>query len=187
MHAGLARIIHERFCCNRGFAAATSLRPAGSPLGPSPYCTSTHQVLTAPRAGLATRLSDFATNRHEYCGLAQQLQRPTHVRGNFTDNCWRDCSDPRHERRGRKDNPLELILLRCIPRSLLRGASSRCLNTRTGFGSNKLGLVLREKTLRGLSARIRFDKTKMSGRHEQAWIREERNTGGVYPVASIYE
>jgi len=65
-----ARIIHERFCCNRRSAATTSLRPAGSPLGPSPYCTSTHRVLTAPRAGLATRLSDFATNRHELCGLA---------------------------------------------------------------------------------------------------------------------
>jgi hypothetical protein len=65
-----ARIIHERFCCNRRSAATASLRPAGSPLGPSPYCTSTHRVLTAPRAGLATRLSDFATNRHELCGLA---------------------------------------------------------------------------------------------------------------------
>jgi len=28
----LALIIHERFCCNRRFVAATSLRPAGSPL-----------------------------------------------------------------------------------------------------------------------------------------------------------
>ncbi len=65
-----ARIIHERFCCNRRSAATTSLRPAGSPLEPSPYCMSTHRVLTAPRAGLATRLSDFATNRHELCGLA---------------------------------------------------------------------------------------------------------------------
>ena len=61
----LARIIHEHFCYNRRSAATTSLRPAGSPLGPSPYCTSTPQVLRAPRAGLATRLSDFATNRHE--------------------------------------------------------------------------------------------------------------------------
>jgi len=61
----LTRIIHERFCCNRRSAAATGLRPAGSPLRPSPYCTSTHRVLRAPRAGLATRLSDFATNRHE--------------------------------------------------------------------------------------------------------------------------
>jgi hypothetical protein len=40
-------------------------RPAGSPLGPSPYCTNTHRVLRAPHACLATRLSDFATNRHE--------------------------------------------------------------------------------------------------------------------------
>ena len=31
-------------------------------------------------------------------------------------------------------------------------------------------MVLKEKILRGLSARIRFDKTKMSGRHEQAWF-----------------
>jgi hypothetical protein len=65
-----ARIIHERFCCNRRSAATTSLRPAGSPLGPSPYCTSTHRVLTAPRAGLATRLNNFLTNRHELCRLA---------------------------------------------------------------------------------------------------------------------
>jgi hypothetical protein len=61
----LARIIHEHFCYNCGSAAATSLRPAGSPLGPSPYCTSTHRVLTAPHAGLATQLSEFAMNRHE--------------------------------------------------------------------------------------------------------------------------
>jgi hypothetical protein len=61
----LARIIHERFCSNRRAAAATSLRLAGSPIGPSPYCTSTHRVLRAQRNGLATRLSDFATNRHE--------------------------------------------------------------------------------------------------------------------------
>jgi len=60
-----ARIIHERFYCNRGFAAATSLRRAGSPFGPSTYCTSTPQILGAPRARLATRLRDFATNRHE--------------------------------------------------------------------------------------------------------------------------
>ena len=65
----LARIIHERFCCNRRSAATTGLRPAGSPLGSSTYCTSTHWVLTAPHAGLATRLSDVATNRHESCGL----------------------------------------------------------------------------------------------------------------------
>src|SRR5256885_4262174 len=38
---------------------------AGSPLGPSPYCTSTPQGLRVPRVGLATRLSNFATNRHE--------------------------------------------------------------------------------------------------------------------------
>ena len=61
----LIHIIHEHFYCNRRSAAATSLRPTGSPLGLSTYCTSTPQVLRAPRVGLATRLSDFATNRHE--------------------------------------------------------------------------------------------------------------------------
>ena len=34
----LARIIHEHFCFNRGFAATTSLRRAGSPFAPSTYC-----------------------------------------------------------------------------------------------------------------------------------------------------
>jgi hypothetical protein len=51
-----ARIIHERFCCNRRSAATTSLRPAGSPLGPSPYYTSTHRVLQ----GSARRSRDAA-------------------------------------------------------------------------------------------------------------------------------
>jgi len=60
----LSRIIHEHFCYNRRSAATTSLRSAGSPFGPSTYCTSTLQVLRAPRAALATRLSDFATNCH---------------------------------------------------------------------------------------------------------------------------
>src|SRR5688572_8659021 len=43
----LARITHERFCYNRGFAAATSLRRAGSPLAPSTYCSSTPRGLAA--------------------------------------------------------------------------------------------------------------------------------------------
>jgi hypothetical protein len=68
----LARIIHERFCCNRGFAAATSLdavgpasRQAGSPLSRSISCSRMPPSLAAPRACLAWRLRDFATNRHE--------------------------------------------------------------------------------------------------------------------------
>ena len=61
----LARIIHERFCYNRGLAAATSLRRTDSPLAPSTYCSSTPRGLAAPHARLATRLHDFATNRHE--------------------------------------------------------------------------------------------------------------------------
>ena len=79
MFSVLTRMIHEHFCCNRlpvrvrtqtgRSSATTSLRSAGSPLAPSPYGTSTHRVLTAPHAGLATRLSDVATNRHESCGL----------------------------------------------------------------------------------------------------------------------
>ena len=69
-----ARIIHERFCCNHRSAATTSLRPAGSPLESSPYSMSKHRVLRSSRAGLATRLSDFATNLHEEYG--PELNRP---------------------------------------------------------------------------------------------------------------
>ena len=54
------RMIHERFCCNRGFAAATSLRQAGSPLAPSTYCSSTPRGLAAPHARLAR---DYAISR----------------------------------------------------------------------------------------------------------------------------
>jgi len=65
----LAHIIHEGFCCNRGFAAATCPDAAGSPLGRSTYCFKYASLLATPRACLAWRLRDFATNRHEYCGL----------------------------------------------------------------------------------------------------------------------
>src|SRR5438128_3229179 len=80
----LARIIHEPFCCNRRSAATTSLRPAGSPLGPSPYCCQLAPsflaaVPWAPHAGLAPpplpspilwgREGWGTTNRHESCGL----------------------------------------------------------------------------------------------------------------------
>jgi hypothetical protein len=69
---GLARIIHERFCCHRGFAAATSLDAvARRPGRRARHSVGQHTVsrmplsLTAPRACLAWRLRDFATNRHE--------------------------------------------------------------------------------------------------------------------------
>jgi hypothetical protein len=65
MVPSLTRIIHEHFCCTRRSAVPTSLRPADSPLEPSTYCTSTPQILRAPRAGLTTRLGDFATNCYE--------------------------------------------------------------------------------------------------------------------------
>ena len=83
----LPRIIHEHFCCNRRSAATTGLQPAGSPCRPSPYgwglapfmlapCPrlntagqappqTSEPVPCVPRAGLATRLNEFATNRHE--------------------------------------------------------------------------------------------------------------------------
>ena len=68
----LARIIHERFYCNRGFAAATHLaacftapKRAGSPLGRLTSCSWMPPRLPAPRARLAGRLHDFVTNRHE--------------------------------------------------------------------------------------------------------------------------
>jgi hypothetical protein len=65
----LARIIHERFHCNRGFAATTGLDAAGSPLGRSTSCSRMPPFLPAPHACLTWRLRDFATNRHEQCGL----------------------------------------------------------------------------------------------------------------------
>jgi len=54
----LTRTIHERFYCNREFAAATSLRRAGSPLATSTYW---FQVCLAPW-GLRVPVSqrDFA-------------------------------------------------------------------------------------------------------------------------------
>ena len=63
--------IHERFRCNRGFAAATSLDAvARRPGRRARHSVGQHTVikyasLTAPRACLAWRLRDFATNRHE--------------------------------------------------------------------------------------------------------------------------
>ena len=75
LHTHLTYIIHERFCCNHRSAATTRIRQAGSPLGLSTYCTSTHRVFTAPRIGLAPPPSPFpillgregwgTTNRHE--------------------------------------------------------------------------------------------------------------------------
>jgi len=68
----LTRIIHERFCCNRGFAAATNLDAAARRPGRrARRSVGQHTVssmppsLVAPRACLAWRLRDFATNRHE--------------------------------------------------------------------------------------------------------------------------
>ena len=68
----LARIIHERFCCNRGFAAATSLdRVARRPGRRARRLVDQHTVSSMPhsrtalRACLAWRLRDFATNHHE--------------------------------------------------------------------------------------------------------------------------
>ena len=62
---GFARIIHERFCSNRGFAAATSLgavgtasRQAGSPFGRSTYC---FKYASLPHG--SARLSRVATAR----------------------------------------------------------------------------------------------------------------------------
>src|SRR5438445_8983096 len=60
----LTRNIHERFCCNRGFAAATSLdavgtasRQAGSPFSRSTYC---FKYASLPRG--SARLSRLATD-----------------------------------------------------------------------------------------------------------------------------
>jgi len=64
-----ARIIHERFCCNRRcLTQARRARLAGKARE-----VGTGLTRHASRAGLATRLSDFATNRRELCGLAMVL------------------------------------------------------------------------------------------------------------------
>ncbi len=87
-----ARIIHERFCCNRRSAAAACLRPAGSPRPLTVYCTSTPRGLRALRAGLATRLSDFVTNRHEQCGLGVTKRNGTPVPMDSAAFCSREES-----------------------------------------------------------------------------------------------
>lgn len=69
---GLARIIHERFYCNRRYATAKSLTmvcswPGGQARPSRPHRTvlSMRRLLRAPRARLALRLAGFVTNRHE--------------------------------------------------------------------------------------------------------------------------
>ena len=86
-----ARMIHEHFCCDRGFAAATGLRWACSTFAPSTYYRGMVPFILAhipvrdatgqappqmvepvprgPHASLATRLRNFSANRHELCGL----------------------------------------------------------------------------------------------------------------------
>src|SRR5437870_8304729 len=64
-HASFTRIVHDHLCCNRGFAAVTSLdavgtasRQAGSPLGRSTYW---FKYASLPRS--SARLSRLATAR----------------------------------------------------------------------------------------------------------------------------
>jgi hypothetical protein len=56
-----ARIIHERFCCNHGFAAATRLRLAGSPLAPLDVLLGTGALLfgACPRLGSKTGTAKY--------------------------------------------------------------------------------------------------------------------------------
>jgi hypothetical protein len=83
----LTRIIHERFCCNRGFAAATSLRRSSFVKREASFLTRISYLVVRPFGGsdlkrdtkYASRdtvifeirftwnvvLRDFATNRHE--------------------------------------------------------------------------------------------------------------------------
>jgi hypothetical protein len=53
----LACIIHERFHCNRGFAATTGLDAAGSPLGRSTSCS---RSLPSSRLRTPVSLGDCA-------------------------------------------------------------------------------------------------------------------------------
>jgi hypothetical protein len=68
----LTHIIHDRFYCNRRYAAATSLAARfPQPSGQSRRSVGRHTVsnmpsfLAAPRAHLAWRLGCFVTNRHK--------------------------------------------------------------------------------------------------------------------------
>src|SRR5438552_17933441 len=59
---------HERFCCNRrSLTQARRARLAG--IARQGGTGLTRHASLALRASLATRLRDFATNRHELCGL----------------------------------------------------------------------------------------------------------------------
>jgi len=68
----LTHIIHERFYCNRRYAAATSLavdvsRPGeqARPSRPRHTVSSMPRSLRAPHARLAWRLGGFVTNHYE--------------------------------------------------------------------------------------------------------------------------
>jgi hypothetical protein len=61
----LTRTIHERFYCNREFAATTSLRRAGSPLATSTYCFKYASLSQGSACPSRNGLRNFATNRHE--------------------------------------------------------------------------------------------------------------------------
>jgi hypothetical protein len=68
----LAHIIHDRFYCNRRYAAVTGLAAGFTqPSGQARHSVGRHTVssmpsfLAAPRARLAWRLGGFVTNRHE--------------------------------------------------------------------------------------------------------------------------
>jgi len=73
--AQVTRMIHGCFCCTHGFAAATSLAAclrqgqAGGLAAQSVNVRCTPPSFAAPRARLATRLREFATNHHESRGL----------------------------------------------------------------------------------------------------------------------
>jgi len=55
----LTRFIHERFCCNRGFAALAREAQDGKSVSVSSHAR--YEIRFTRNA----RLGDFATNRHE--------------------------------------------------------------------------------------------------------------------------
>ena len=119
----LARMIHEHFCYNCRSAATTSLRPVGSPLGPSTYCRGLAPFFLrlspswerdkAPRRrrsqspGLRTPVSaplplpppyygggmGGGPNRHEECGLAILLISIIPIYSNNVTHTVSHCSD----------------------------------------------------------------------------------------------
>ena len=149
-----------------GKLPAQSVRPYTQAVSRLQRCLSNERMFSHLRRGVTcfaiprARISYNGSGKKEWkrrrrCDARRQgATTPTHGREKFTNNCWKDCSDPRLDAARYKTK----LLCCSSDRRELRGDR----HEQALFGK-------RNKIRRGgLSARIRFDKTKMSGRHEHA-------------------